>query len=313
MTTTTETIALGPLTISHPSKVLWSSARGEAPYTKIEYLRYLRDAAPAILPHLRGRPLVLTRYPHGAEGPSFYQKNVPTHAPDWIQRFTDHHGANATTYMIARDPLDLVWLGQQAALEFHVWLATRDRPEYPDRAVIDLDPMPPLGFSAARDVARVLRPMLDRAGVSTYLKTSGATGLHLFIPVAPTRTHREVALAVRPVGLLLQRLWPEQVTMVRSVRERGPRVYFDYLQNGRGKTLCAAYSPRPLPGAPVSTPITWNELEGVDPLDFNIRTVPERLRQRGEVWASLPRGAPQDLEALTALARGALGSAAVPD
>lgn len=299
------------LRFTHLDKPLWPAAPGgeAGPTTKADYLAYLEAVAPWALPHLRGRPLVLTRYPHGALGASFYQKNLPECAPDWLPAFRDDHptaDGRHIRYLVAESTADLLWLGQQAALEFHPWLSTAAAPDLPDRAVIDLDPMAPAGFEEARAVARLTADILAAAGVRGWLKTSGATGLHCFIPIRPRRPHREVAAVLRDLGELLLRLWPERVTLERAVARRGGRVYVDYLQNARGKTVCAAYSPRPVPGAQVSMPIAWSELDAVRPERWTVRTVPARLRERGDAWADLPGAPPQDLEALGRVCREAV-------
>lgn len=293
------------LRLTHLDKPLWLPATPHAaPVTKGDYLAYLRAVAPHALPHLRDRPLVLTRYPHGADGTSFYQKNLPTTAPAWLPRFR-HRAAHGReiAYLVAEEEADLLWLGQQAALEFHPWQSTTHAPDQPDRAVIDLDPMEPSTFEDARQVARLVAQILRAAGVRAWLKTSGATGLHAFIPIRPERTHQEVAAAIRALGELLLGLWPERITLERPVAKRAGRVYVDFLQNAAGKTLCAAYSPRPLPGAPVSMPISWAELDTVRPGDWTLRTVPLRLASQGDAWHDLPAAPPQDLEALVRVCR----------
>ncbi len=301
-----------PLRLTHLDKVLWPPARPGGPsWTKGDYLHYLRAISPHVLPHLRGRPLVLTRYPDGALGPSFYQKNLPATAPGWLPRFRQASASGrAIDYLVAASLSDLLWIGQQAAIEFHPWLSTCAYPEQPDRAVVDLDPMPPAGFEDARAVAALVRELLDRAGVASWPKTSGATGLHLFIPIRPIHTHRQVALVMRALGELLLRLWPERVTLERRVALRAGRVYFDYLQNAHGKTLCGPYSPRPLPGAPVSTPLEWAEVADVRPESFDLRAVADRLAAGRDPFAGLCQAPPQDLRALADLA-GALGGAAL--
>lgn len=299
------------LRFTHLTKVLWPPAVGaRGGTTKADYLAYLEAVAPWLLTHLRGRPIVLTRYPHGVGGPSFYQKNLPPSAPGWLASFRD---ARATAegrhirYLLVEGAADLLWVGQQAALEFHPWLSTSAAPEFPDRAVIDLDPMAPTGFDEARAVAALTAQILRAAGVRAWLKTSGATGLHCFIPIPPERPHRQVAEDLRALAQLLWRLRPDAVTLERTVARRGARVYVDYLQNGRGRTLCAAYSPRPLPGAPVSMPIAWAELPSVTPGQWTVATVPARLRLRGDAWADLPTAPPQDVQALALFCRRALG------
>jgi bifunctional non-homologous end joining protein LigD len=284
----------GAPALSNPNKPLWP----DVGLTKRDFAAYLVAVAPALLPHLRNRPLVLTRYPHGAGGPWFYQKNLPEGAPDWIETFTHTSGAGrAIRYVLCHDERTLVWLAGQAAIEFHPWLATTAAPERPDRMVIDLDPMAPASFEDARPLAAAVREILARAGLRGYPKTSGATGIHIFVPIAPRYSYREVQAVVRGIGTALQRAWPERVTLERPVARRAGRVYVDYLQNARGKTLVSVYAPRPLPGAPVSTPFHWEELARVRPEAWNLRSVPARVRARGDAFSGVTELG-QDLEPL---------------
>lgn len=286
--------------LTHLDQPLWPPSSGGAPgFTKGDLVRYLAAIAPHALPHLADRPLVLTRYPHGIAGPHFYQKNLPGTAPAWLARFPHaSRSGRVVRYLVARAPADLVWLGQQAAIEFHPWLARTDDPDHPDRAVIDLDPMPPAGFEDARDVARVVAAILGWARIRFWVKTSGATGLHFFIPIRRGSSWKAVTERIRALGVAVAQRWPARVTLERAVRWRGGRVYFDYLQNGPGKTLCAPYSPRPLPGAPVSMPIAWAEVEHVDPARWTLATVPPRVAAAGDAWGDLPGAPPQDLTPL---------------
>ncbi len=294
----------GQVRLTHPQRVLWPSGPGGPARTKADYLVYLAQVAPWVLPHLRDRPLVLTRYPRGAQAKGFYQKQLPAGAPPWLRSFPHLSAAGRLIrYLVVDSPAALLWLGQQAALEFHPWMSRVDDPEHPDLAVIDLDPMPPTGFAEARAVAMAVGEFLDRVGVRAWPKTSGATGVHLFVPVPRGSPWQQVREHLGALALALSRRWPERVTVERAVHRRGGRVYFDYLQNGAGRTVCAPYSPRPLPGAPVSTPLRWDELErGTRPEDWNLETVALRLRRQGDAWADLRRAPPQDLGPLRGLA-----------
>jgi bifunctional non-homologous end joining protein LigD len=287
---------LDRIEVRNPDKVLWP----DPGYTKADYLAYLLAVAPALLPHLRGRPLVLTRYPDGCGGVSFYQKNLPPEAPAWLPAFPYRHRERTIRYLLCHDEACLLWLGAQAALEFHPWLSRVERPESPDLMAIDLDPMAPAGFDDARAVAAVVRDLLDRVGLRGYPKTSGATGIHILVPIAPRYPYRRVAEAVRRIGLALLRLWPRRVTLERAVSRRSGRVYVDYLQNAPGKTLVGVYCPRPLPGAPVSAPFRWSELATVRPEAFTLATVPERLARHGDLFAGALEARTQTLEELEA-------------
>ena len=283
--------------LSNPDKPLWP----DVGLTKRDFAAYLVAVAPALLPHLRNRPLVLTRYPHGAGGPSFYQKNLPEGAPEWIETFTHvSREGREIRYVLCHDERTLIWLAGQAAIEFHPWLATTSAPDLPDRMVVDLDPMAPATFEDARPLAAAVHEVLQRAGLRAYPKTSGATGIHIFVPIAPRYPYAAVQAVVRGIGAVLLRAWPDRVSMERQVSRRAGRVYVDYLQNAHGKTLVSAYAPRPLPGAPVSTPFHWDELPRVRPEAWDLQSVPARVRARGDAFSGVLDGG-QDLEPLAEL------------
>lgn len=268
--------------LRHPEKVLWP----EDGLTKADLVAYLVRVAPALLPHLRGRFLVVTQYPDGIHGKHFYRKDAPDHTPGWV-RTLPYWAPDARRwirFVVCEDEATLAWLGSQAVIELHPWLSPCGAPAVPDFAVVDLDPAEGAGFADAVEVAGVLRDLLAALGLRGYPKLSGATGLHVYIPLVPRYSYRQTADFVRRLGRVLQRLLPGRVTLERTVaRRRG--VYVDYLQNARGKTLVAPYSPRPLPGAPVSFPVAWDDLARVHPLDFTLRTVPALLERRGDPFA----------------------------
>ena len=241
------------VTITHPQRLLWP----EEGITKARLVQYYLAVAPLMLPHLAGRPLVLTRYPQGVRGPSFYQKECPPGAPPWVRTAPIAHEERTIRYVLADGPATLAWLGNLAALEIHPWLSRAERPQHPDWAVIDLDPDPPSGFEEAREVAFVAREALERLGLQGVPKLSGATGIHLYVPLVPgVHTYRETSRFVALIGQVLAQALPERVTAERAVRRRGGRVYVDPYQNLRGRTLVGPYSPRPGPGAPVAVPVT---------------------------------------------------------
>lgn len=264
------------LFLTHPDKLLWP----ESGITKLEYVKYLFAVHEPLLRYTRGRAVTLIRYPNGIYGHSFYQKNCPRYAPAWIPR----HPSGGTSAILLNDLPTLLWLGNQAALEFHVPFheAKDNRPR---ELALDLDPTVP-GFAKVVEVALLLKDAVRRLGLPACVKTSGATGLQVYIPLQPRYTYEDT----RRVGAFLARYLAERhprlVTVARRVGERGDRVYVDYLQHGPGRTLPAPYSPRGRPGAPVSTPLSWEELErDIDPAALNIRTVPERLRTLGDPFA----------------------------
>ncbi|MBX6349925.1 MAG: non-homologous end-joining DNA ligase [Clostridia bacterium] len=272
--------------LTNLDKVLWPSDGT----TKGQLVAYYASVARALLPHLRGRPLVVTRYPEGIGRPGFYQKRPPPGTPPWVRTFaSEREGRPPVRYVVCDDEATLVWLANLAAIELHPWAAPCARPACPDFALVDLDPMPPATFDDAREVALVLGDHFRRLGVAAFLKTSGARGLHIYLPIEPGPDHREVTLAVRRLATLVRRAWPEKVTLERARARRAGRVYVDYLQNQRGHTLCAPYSLRARPGAPASCPVAWGELTRLRPADFTIRTVPRRLAVAGDPWADILR------------------------
>ena len=292
--------------------------------TKRDLLIYLATVAPVVLPHLRDRPLTLTRYAHGIEGKFFYQKRYAD-APAFVQTFraySDTDGGDQQ-YMVCNNLATLLWLGQVADLALHTSLArisgqpdgdhhstrftgSKEQIEasllnYPDFVLFDLDPYiysgqeaegeePALNrraFHATAEVARRLKELLDAASLSSFVKTSGATGLHVYVPVLRNLDYAQVRSVAETFGGFLVRARPSEVTMEWSVEKRTGKVFFDANQNGRIKNIAAVYSPRAHPGAPVSMPLRWDELGDVYPTDFTILTAPARIEAVGDLWAGI--------------------------
>jgi len=269
--------------VGNLDKVLWP-ADG---YTKADLMRYYLAVGPYLLPHLADRPLVFTRYPDGISGPSFYQKDIPAGAPGWVRTFPYRAATGRVLdFVLCPDRATLAWVASQACIEIHPWLSRTGTLDCPDWAVFDLDPAPPATFADALPLAFALRRVLGELGLSSVPKTTGAAGIHIYVPLAPGYTYRQVREFVRRVAMAMKRAFPARVTLERSVDKRGGHVYIDYLQNVRGKTLVAPYGVRPSPGAPVSTPVTWDELRTVDPSRFTIVTVPRRVMDRGDLFAA---------------------------
>ncbi|MDA8346564.1 MAG: non-homologous end-joining DNA ligase [Thermaerobacter sp.] len=266
--------------------------------TKADVLDYYLTVFDQLQRHLAGRPLTLIRYPDGITGKSFFQKNPPSGAPDWLSTWT----IRDTRYVLLKDRETLAYLVGQGAVELHAAPVRFPDADRPDIAVVDLDPMPPAGFEEARAVAKLALSALEALGLQVMLKTSGATGLHLFLPIRKGPTCHELMLAVKGLGQEIRRAAPQLVTLERSVAKR-TGVYFDYGQNAFGHTLAAAYSLRAHQGAPVSCPITVQELAHVRPQDFTLRTVPRRLALAGDIWRNPPPAQdPAPLLRLAALA-----------
>lgn len=273
------------LKLSNLSKPMWP----EDGITKADFINYLVQVAPFLLPHLKDRPIVFTRYPEGIHGESFYQKNAPDYAPEWLKTYAvvsvTGGQKKEIRYILIDDVKSLVWAANQASLEIHPWLSRRGSIDYPDFAVFDFDPMENTGFEDARFLALALKKLLEMEGLTGFPKTSGATGVQVYVPVEPRYTYGQVRAFAEFFCRVLEKTFPEKATTERSVAKRGGKVYLDYMQNAKGKTLIAPYCPRPLPGAPVSAPLTWEELEGgAVPSMFTVKTMPRRLEEKGDLF-----------------------------
>ncbi|NLM23418.1 MAG: DNA polymerase domain-containing protein [Firmicutes bacterium] len=270
--------------LTNLQRILWP----EEELTKRDLIRYYIQVAPYLLPHLANRPLVVQRFPRGIHGEGFYQKNIPAGAPCWLTTCpVSHREGKVTRYVVAENLETLVWLGNQACLELHPWLSSLNHLERPDFCVFDLDPMENSTFDQVRQVAQAIRDTLEALGLKSYPKLSGATGIQIYLPVKPLYTYDQVRRFAEVVCLRVHELLPEITSLARAVGERGGKVYLDYLQNVYGKTLAAPYSPRPLPGAPVSMPLDWSEVGpgGPAPGDFTILNALPRLERYGDRFA----------------------------
>jgi bifunctional non-homologous end joining protein LigD len=268
------------ITITNPDKLLWTSP----PITKLEFIKSLIGLAPYMIPHLKNRLLTTIRYPDGIDGESFYQKNKPVHAPDWVQSKRWEN----TNYILCNDVETLVWLGTQACLELHTsFHLAGDENERPTELVIDLDPMG-VEFNKVSELALKIHELMRSLGIHIYPKTSGATGLQLYIPIERRYTFDDTRKINHFLAKYFAERHPEMVTIERMVKDRGQKIYFDYLQHWRGKTLTAPYSTRARVGAPVSTPVTWRELErGIHPTQFHLHNILGRLQQLGDMFVPL--------------------------
>ena len=267
--------------LTNLDKLIWPEG-----LTKAHLVKYYREIVPYILPYLYNRPLVMKRYPDGVVGESFYQKECPEYAPDWIIRYPVEHSEKVVNYIICNDIATLVWLANQGCLEMHPWLSRIENIECPDIAVMDLDPSEGVSFNDVLKIALLVKEALDQFNLQSYPKTSGATGLHIFVPIKPVYAYQTVTKAMQYVAELIVKINPEQATVERKVVQRKGKVYLDYLQNGRGKTMAFPYSLRPLPGAPVSTPLYWEEAESMNiaPDAFSIYNIISRIEEIGDIY-----------------------------
>jgi bifunctional non-homologous end joining protein LigD len=261
-------------------------------YTKGDLIQYYTAVAPLLLPHLAGRAMSLARYPNGATGDFFYEKQCPAHAPEWLVTAPLHssHRGEPISFCTAPDVESLEWIANLGCIEMHPWLSRVSRPAYPDFAVFDLDPQEGATWQQVVYVAGLVRVLLERLGLAAYPKTSGASGLHIYVPLEATHEYEEVRRFVETLGRMIESVDPDTVTMQWDIPKRGPRVFIDHNQNVGGKTMASVYSVRPRPGAPVSAPITWDEVDSVHPDDFTIATVWDRFRQYGDLFAPVLRG-----------------------
>lgn len=272
--------------------------------TKLEVVEYFVAVGDGILPALRQRPTTLERWPKGvfpgarlatrsdSQGDAFYQKRIPTGAPDYVQTARIAFPSGRSADEVSPTELAVVaWAANLGTITFHPWPVTADDVDSPDQLRIDLDPQPGTDFADAARVARVLRELLDELGLAGWPKTSGGRGLHVFIPIQPRWTFTEVRRATIAVGRALQRRLPEQVTVNWWKEERGQKIFVDYNQMARDRTIASAYSIRPNTRATVSAPLSWDELDDADPDDFTLRSMPSRFREVGDLFAPLAAGA----------------------
>jgi bifunctional non-homologous end joining protein LigD len=274
--------------LSNVDKVLFP---GEG-LTKGDLIQYYVSIAPMLLPHLADRALSLNRFPDGIDGGSFYEKQCPSHAPDWVVTapiLSAHRGA-AIDFCTAPDRETLAWLANLGCVEMNAWLSRVERTGTPDFAVFDLDPQEGVDWDQVVYVAGLINVVLERLGLATYPKTSGATGLHIYVPLDPLYDFARVRRFVEVVGRMVEAADPDAVTMQWDIAKRGKRVFIDHNQNVGGKTMASVYSVRPHPGAPVSMPVTWEEVDTVRPADFTIATIWDRLRRTGDLFAPVLTG-----------------------
>ena len=318
--------------LTNLDKPLWPATGDQRALTKRDLLTFYATVAPVLLPQLRDRPLTMTRYPNGIEGQSFYQKHYDR-APEFVQSFDIYADGRDQAFLVVNNLATLLWLGQLADLALHTSLArinpqpdARELPtnftgskqaveasvlHYPDFILFDLDPYTYSGEEAAGEepqlnrvawqqvceVAQRLKELLDSASLSSFIKTSGATGLHIYVPARRNLDYPAVRSIAETFGNFLVAAHPGSVTMEWQIKDRAGMVFFDVNQNARIKNLAAPYSPRAKPGAPVSMPLRWNELDIVYPTDFTILTAPQRIAEIGDPWEHILE-ARHDLAAL---------------
>jgi bifunctional non-homologous end joining protein LigD len=276
------------LRVSNLDKVLFPPRRGEPAVTKRELLRYTAQVAPTLLPYLTRRALNMHRYPNGAQAKGFWHKELPEHAPQWLPRWTNPEAdpGETETYLVVDEPAALLWAANFGALEWHAWTSQVDRPHQPTYALVDLDPGDATSWPDLLALARLHRTAFDHLGVTAQPKLTGRRGIQIWVPIVRgpdfAATRAWVQRLSRTVGAVV----PDLVSWEWQVRERAGRARLDYTQNAINKTLVAPYSPRPAPGAPVSAPIDWDELDDPDltPDAFTIRSILPRISEKGDLF-----------------------------
>ncbi len=326
-----------PIKVTNLSKEFWPATADAPARTKRDLIRYYARVAPYLVPHLRDRPLTLTRYPNGIDGQSFYQKHwgqpLPREFPVERVVLWSSHTEGDQEYILVNNIQTLIWLAQLADLEMHASMARvslepdalhlattfagseanlkESALNYPDYMVFDLDPYiyagtekkgeePALNrraFEKAREIAFSLKDVLQQLRLSSFVKTTGKTGLHIYVPVLRQYSYSEIRAAAEAMGRYMLQLHPKDLTMEWAVEKRTGKIFFDHGQNTRGKTLAAQYSLRPSANAGASAPVTWEELKTLYPTEFDIDTVPARLERIGDLWADI-LSSKQDLQAL---------------
>ncbi len=304
------------ISLNHINKVFWPATNSSPALTKRDLLTYLVRTSSGFLHHLKDRPITMTRYPNDITGKHFYQKHWSHPIPDFVQKVKIREEKNpGREYLVCNNLSTLLWLGQLANIEYHTWFSRivtqPDMPktqtdtdsilDNPDFVVFDLDPYiysgkelsgaePELnakGFDKVCEIALWLKEVLDEISLNAFIKTSGKTGLHIYVPITRNLNYKAVRSAAETIGKFLVQKHAKEITTEWAQEKRRGKVFFDYNQNVRGKTLACAYSPRPTAQATVSTPLRWEELGKVYPTDFTILTVPDRLQKAGDLWADI--------------------------
>jgi bifunctional non-homologous end joining protein LigD len=286
-----------PLENSQPKEVRFTNLKKifwpEERYTKGDLIEYYRTIAPLLLPYLKNRPLVLTRYPDGIAGKSFFQKDAPEFVPSWIrrERIYSKDTDRDIGYIIVNDVETLLYVINMGTIPLHLWSSRTDSLERPDWLVLDLDPKG-APFAHVVKVARALRDILTKLRLESFIKTSGASGLHILLPLGARYTHEQAKNFARLLALLGTTSVPDISTIARPLAARGGKVYIDFGQNGYGVTIAAPFAVRPLPGATVSCPLYWKEVTGrLTPSRFTIKTVPARFQKKKDPMAAIFRKA----------------------
>ena len=288
------------LRVSSPDRVIFPSTERSEEVTKLDVVRYYLAVEDGIMRALRRRPTTLERWPKGVHpgivlstrekggGDAFFQKRVPRGAPDYVQTARIEFPSGRHADEVCPTEVAVVgWAAQMGTLTFHPWPVRSDDVDHPDELRLDLDPQPGTDFADAVRVAGEARGLLEELGYTAFPKTSGGRGVHVYVRIEPRWTFTDVRHAAIAFGRELERRLPGEVTTKWWKEERGECIFVDYNQNARDRTIASAYSVRPRPGAPVSAPVTWEELAGIAPEDFTVATMPARFAEVGDRHAAI--------------------------
>ena len=275
--------------ITHPDKVLFPATAGSKAITKGELAAYYEAIAPVMLPHIRARPVTMERFPAGIGKKGFLQKDVSKGFPDWLERVEVPKKDGTVHHPIVTDTRSLLWLANQNSITPHVWTSRAPDLYHPDICVFDLDPSKEDEVDVLRDVALALRDLLDELGLPSWVKTSGSKGFHIVVPIDGKSGFGEVSGFAHAAASVLIARDPDHLTQEFSKKDRGGRILVDVGRNGYSATHAAAYAVRAKPGAPVSAPCTWEEIERheVEPQTFTLTNMSARVAEVGDLWSDM--------------------------
>lgn len=268
--------------VKNLDKIFWP----EEGFTKADIINYYISIWPYLAPHLEGRPVSLVRYPEGVKGAFFYQKNI-LDPPPWVNTFPIQNEQKIINYCLINNLETLIWTLNLGCIEVHPWLSTISNLNHPTYLIFDLDPMEPATFSDSVTIAQSIRVILNELKLEAFPKISGATGIHIYLPLICRYSYEQTSTFVKKVGTIIIKAFPNLATNERKVSLRNGKVYLDHLQNLPGKTIASVYSLRPFPGAPVSIPVTWEELSRFHPGRFNLINTLERIKTTGDLFKPL--------------------------
>jgi bifunctional non-homologous end joining protein LigD len=272
--------------VSNPGKIYFP----EKKITKGDVIAYYNDIAPYMLPHLKNRPMSLKRNPNGIHGEAFFHKNAGDTAPSWVKTFETWSDSSERMieYVLCNDAATLVYLANLGCIEMNPWNSTFNKPDYPTWIVMDLDPSDGNTFEQVIETAQAVKEVCDKSKITAYCKTSGASGLHIYIPLGGKYDYDVAKSFAELMAIAVHELVPSFTSLERNLKKRGEKIYVDFLQNRRGQTLAAAYSLRPVEAASVSAPLLWNEVKsGLHPSQFDIHNIFPRVQKHGDLFSNV--------------------------